>query len=617
MSKVLEYIIRAKDATGGAISSAISSVKNLATGIGRNLMNIQAGFAMLGGVARSAMEKLQKSFQFETMTVQFKRLVGGMEEAKEHMAMLQKMGDTPPFSLEQFAAASRSMLVMTDGVLGFEKSLTMVGDVAAGTGQPIESLAHEIGRAYAIIRDGQPLTRATMGLRNMGAITPEVAARLDELQKAGASNAQIWAELEKELGKFKGAMADTEETGEGLMGAISSQWDDTVRTFGGAVMETVKDGLQMLLAKLKDLNEDGTIEVWADKVGSAMREVAEALKTAVGWFGKVKDAYVWVRDGLEVVGAGVGSAVGALMSGDGMGEARQAFVRGMAEMAQEQDDRRTEDAKREEKVRAEVVRKRKVAEAAAEKKRLTEAEKVEKSMADARAKAQAKTERDRAAFKKSIEGEIAKAELDAQEKATMAEIHSQNEFAKRRSQQAEEYLAKLREVTDKAAKAELDAANSLANAKIDIEERIANERRKLIADELREKEKALRKEYDAQKKAQDDAKKRLKDAEEKEREAWGWYRDPSSMRAQLREERAEAKAQKRFEKDFRRLSRRSDWRDATNLSVRDEAVRRVAIAREEKEAAEKAALETAQNTKRTADALEAVSASLDEAMRVN
>ena len=80
------------------------------------------------------------------------------------------MGDTPPFSLEQFAAASRSMLVMTDGVLGFEKSLEMVGDVAAGTGQPIENLAHEIGRAYAIIRDGQPLTRATMGLRNMGAI---------------------------------------------------------------------------------------------------------------------------------------------------------------------------------------------------------------------------------------------------------------------------------------------------------------------------------------------------------------------------------------------------------------------------------------------------------------
>ena len=83
MNKVLEYIIRAKDATGSAISSALASAKNLATGIGRNLVNIQAGFAMLGSAARSAMAKLQKSFQFETMTVQFKRLVGGMDEARE------------------------------------------------------------------------------------------------------------------------------------------------------------------------------------------------------------------------------------------------------------------------------------------------------------------------------------------------------------------------------------------------------------------------------------------------------------------------------------------------------------------------------------------------------
>ena len=67
------------------------------------------------------------------MTVQFKTLIGSMDEARAHMAMLQKMGDTPPFSMEAFAVASRAMMVMSDGALGFQASLELVGDAATAT----------------------------------------------------------------------------------------------------------------------------------------------------------------------------------------------------------------------------------------------------------------------------------------------------------------------------------------------------------------------------------------------------------------------------------------------------------------------------------------------------
>ena len=174
MNRVVEYIIGAKDATAGAIRSALARLRSFASGVGSNLMNIRAGFGMLRTAISSAMEFMRKTFAFEKMTVQFKTLIGNMDEARAHMQMLQELGNTPPFSLEEFAAASRQLMVMSDGALGFKKSLELVGDAAAATGQPIQNLAHEIGRAYAIIRDDQPLTRATMGLRNMGAITPEV-----------------------------------------------------------------------------------------------------------------------------------------------------------------------------------------------------------------------------------------------------------------------------------------------------------------------------------------------------------------------------------------------------------------------------------------------------------
>ena len=558
MNKVLEYIIRAKDATGSAVSSALSGIKNLGAGFLKQAQNIRAAFGMLQTAATAALSHLRKAFQFETMTVQFKTLIGSMDEAREHMAMLQRMGDTPPFSLEEFAKASRSMMVMTEGALGFEKSLQLVGDAAAATGQPIENLAHEVGRAYAIIRDGQPLTRATMGLRNMGVITPEVAAKLEELQKSGASNIEVWKELEAALGKFKGAMEETEQTGDGLMGAISAQWDDAVRSFGTAFMDTAKGGLALMLAKLKQLNEDGTIAVWADRVSQALGKVIEAAKTCFGWLGKLVDGYKWVRDGLEKVGSAAGAYVGVLMGGGSFDDAADMAGQAWNSMEQEQADRKADDALREEKVRKEAVRKKQAADAAAAKKKQTEEEKVAKQMAEAQAKQDAKA----AEAKKKAEEEAAKKAAEETEKA-------------RQKEEAE---------------------------RLKMEQRIHAERVKLQTAELKEREKL-----------QSDAEARLADAQAKVRQAWGWYRDKDSLAAQIEEEKADAEARKQYEKDFEKLkSRRHDWRTADNLSLDQEAVRRVALAKEEEASAQQAVLETAENTRRAAAALEAIESEIME-----
>ena len=71
------------------------------------------------------------------------------------------------------------------------------------------------------------------------------------------------------------------------------------------------------------------------------------------------------------------------------------------------------------------------------------------------------------------------------------------------------------------------------------------------------------------------------------------------------EEKAEAAARKQFDKDFEKLkNRRRDWRTADNLSLDDEAVRRVGLAMEEEKAALEYAKQTAENTKDLATVLE-------------
>ena len=138
---------------------------------------------------------MSKSFAFETQTTQFKTLIGSIDEAKAHMSDLKELGDTPPFSLDEFARASRQMLVMTDGALGFKDAMKLVGDAAAATGNDLESISHSVGRLYAFIRDGEPIGRAANELRNMGILTPEVVSELKSMQEAGASSVEIWEKV--------------------------------------------------------------------------------------------------------------------------------------------------------------------------------------------------------------------------------------------------------------------------------------------------------------------------------------------------------------------------------------------------------------------------------------
>ena len=312
------------DAARAALSNLATKTKDFAKAAGSNLTNIKSGFEMFASAATKALQLVSKAFKFETMAVQFKTLLGNLSDAKAHLKDLQDLGDTPPFSLEQFAAASRTLIVMTQGALGFKDSLKMVGDVAAATGQSIETISHEIGRAFAFIRDGQSLSRALMPLINLGVITPQVAKKLQDLQAAGASSVTMWREVESALGRFSGAMAETEKTAEGLIGAIGAQKDDILREFGAALLDVTKGGLQFLLEKMKELRESGAITEWAKKARDAIYTVIGAFKglsdetTRTKTFSALKDVLI---GGFEDAANGAGrillkaaQAVGKLIS---------------------------------------------------------------------------------------------------------------------------------------------------------------------------------------------------------------------------------------------------------------------------------------------------------------
>lgn len=597
MNKVIEYIISAKDKTQGALKSARAGVASFAKAVASNLMNIKAGFDMLAAGAQKALSLMQKSFAYEKMTVGFKTLIGSMDEAREHMKMLQEMGDTPPFSLEAFAAASKQLMVMTDGALGYRKTLELVGDAAAATGVGLESLAHSVGLAYSMIRDGQPLSRATMQLRQMGVITPEVAGKLTEMQQAGASATEMWQVFEGSLKRYNGAMKETEQTGQGLMDAIGSQWDNTLREVGEAFMGTAKEGLGALLGKMKELREDGSIQMWAKKIAGVVNEAKTAIEglwKAAKWLWEktgASDVYHTAVGGVKGIGTLATRSIAGMANGEGFGAIEKALDESSKVILKE----RVKGHYTEKLANAGIMQKE-FRDALADNEGDERFENEQKEEI-AKKLAEDKKRREEAQALKDEEERRLKLALLAQKE----EERKKREAEKAAKELAEKQAAEAKKAAEEAAKAE-------EKARVELERAIAKERRRLWDEDFKAQQAALQ---NAQKE-QSDAQSRLAAAQSEVARTWGWYRNKESGYAALAEERADAEARIQFEKDFQKLKdRRRDWRTG-KLSDDDEIVKRVALAREEEQAAQEYARQTAEACARTAEAVEAMQTVMEE-----
>ena len=296
---------------GGAIARLKNSIKTMGSGIGSalktvgsNLMNIKAGFDMLIGVVSKVGQTIKSAFDMARLENNFKFLIGSADEAKRHMQDLYELGRTPPFGTKEFASASKTMMILTNNVLGGKESLEMLGDAADGVGVPIETMAENIGYLYAMIRDGEPITRATKQLVRMGAISPEVASKMETMQKDGKSLNDIWNTLTTSLTKFNGSMENTANSAGGKVQEFVGHWEEAKTKIGISIADITDKHMVKLIDKLEELNNNNSFKEWAEN--------------SIGWLGKV--------------GQALGSAMGSVYNGaTGFGETIGTMIGGFSE----------------------------------------------------------------------------------------------------------------------------------------------------------------------------------------------------------------------------------------------------------------------------------------------
>lgn len=206
-----------------------------------------AGAAIGAAAIATGAKLVSMSASLEQTTVQFKTLLGSMENAKNLIADLQKFSASTPFQFEGLANTAKTLLAFGTAQEQIIPTMQVLGDVSAATGNDINELAQIYGK---VMSRGQLMTEQLDQFNERG--VPLGRALADSMGVAEtairdmASSGQIgFDDLQKAL------VAMNSEGGIAFQGMA-----DQSQTMSG-LWSTAKDNITLLLTDIGDALVEG------------------------------------------------------------------------------------------------------------------------------------------------------------------------------------------------------------------------------------------------------------------------------------------------------------------------------------------------------------------------
>jgi len=209
---------------------------------------------------------------FEAYEVEFKVLLGSMDKAKLRITELSEFAAKTPFQFPEVIQASKQLEVLTKGALSTGEGLEMVGDVAAGTGIKINELASWFGRLYDGIKSGRPVGEALMRLQELGALSGDARGKIEDLQKANKSSAEVWKVVTTEMSRFNGLMKEQSEITKGAISNFEDNITLMLKGFGDLLLPATNNVLEFAASIIKVLTPTERIKTNFDRASESAAE---------------------------------------------------------------------------------------------------------------------------------------------------------------------------------------------------------------------------------------------------------------------------------------------------------------------------------------------------------
>lgn len=240
-----------------SVNRSIRAMGKGAGDLGRKFLPVSGAVGGVGlmAVATSArMEQLQTSF--ETMT-------GSAENAKRMVGDLRTFAASTPFQLDGIGQAAKQLMAFGVEQDDIVNKLTMLGDIAAGSGSSLQDMAAIFGKAKA---KGKVMTEELLQLsdrgipiidtlaKGFGVTKDQVFEMASKSQISFDAMTQAMQVMTAEGQIFGGQMAKQSETTAGIFSTLKDNIADALATIGDTLVETfqIKEMMKGAIQGVKD-----------------------------------------------------------------------------------------------------------------------------------------------------------------------------------------------------------------------------------------------------------------------------------------------------------------------------------------------------------------------------
>lgn len=307
---ILNIVLKAKDLASGQLDkfrrnldkTAESSKRadNAIINLTKRALSLGAAFFGIKGIGDASVGILRTGSAFENLEKQLRALTGSAQKAQAANDWIREFTANTPLQMEAVTNAFvRLKAFGLDPMDGSMQAIVDANERMGGGAERLEGIITALGQSWAkgkvqAEEMNQLLERGIPAWDLLAQSTGKNVAELQKMVTAGELGREAVTGLIQAMGdQAAGAAAANMNSMSGYVSNLRDEWSYFIEAVNDAgVFDYAKDNLAALLARIKELKENGQLDKWAQQISDAMIATSEAFKGFVRFVVQAKDELI-------------------------------------------------------------------------------------------------------------------------------------------------------------------------------------------------------------------------------------------------------------------------------------------------------------------------------------
>ena len=261
---------------------------------------LSLGAVSIGGVGLKDMitNTVKLGAEMQNTRLAFETMMGSARKGNALIAMLEQFADVTPYDNDEVIKSGRMLLNVGVATEELAKKLTMIGDIAAGTQQPLQDMVAIYAKAAnkGKVQAEELAQLSERGMPVIQTLAKMLGVSTEEVMKFGAEGKLSFALLEEAFakmtaqgGQYAGLMEKQSESLAGKWAGVEVELNKFATSIGEKAIPGLTQAVDDFLAKIAELKESGELDKMAAQTAALITQAAQALKSFVNLISENKE----------------------------------------------------------------------------------------------------------------------------------------------------------------------------------------------------------------------------------------------------------------------------------------------------------------------------------------